>query len=85
MDGHRNNENKMTSVFRRVCISVLGLVSLVMDSSASADCDPNIIEQQLKKGPWTYEANGQDSDDDNVFESLGKARSAFYTLSAMEI
>ena len=85
VDGHRNNENKMTSVFRRVCISVLGLVSLVMDSSASADCDPNIIEQQLKKGAWTYEANGQDSDGDNVFESLGKARSAFYTLSAMEI
>ena len=48
--GHRNNENKMTSVFRRVCISVLGLVSSVMATLACADCDPNILEQQLKKG-----------------------------------
>ena len=45
-----------------------------MDSSASADCDPNIIEQQLKKGAWTYEANGQDSDGDNVFRIVREGK-----------
>ena len=74
VDSHRNNEDEMTSVFRRVCISVLGLVSLVMDSSASADCDPDIIEQQLKKGAWTYDANGQDSDGDNVFRIVREGK-----------
>ena len=74
VDGHRNNKDKMTSVFRRVCINVLELVSLVMDSSASADCDPDIIEQQLKKGARTYEANCQDSDGDNVFRIVREGK-----------